>query len=162
MQKMDPQTLEQKIGQLETAITRLSQDPLLKDIPSDATILELEQFVAQTQGHAIHITVDRGPLEAVHVLVHRHATIAQLKQLVRSAIERQLRKTTRRRINWTCIWRQHCLALGTQRLLDERARLHDLGIVDGARLRFIRYVPPPKPVETQRKKSTTRKSSMKF
>ncbi|RKP06767.1 hypothetical protein THASP1DRAFT_31427 [Thamnocephalis sphaerospora] len=160
----DSSTLEAELAQLEEELATLQRDPLLQDLPTGLSPLELDQRVAYEHGHALRVMLDRGKLGLVEVIVRRAATIGILKQLVRLAIERHLAKraapvkeesqaadtsgmsATRkaaRSANWTYVWRHHCLALDTQRLLDERARVQEVGLQEGDRLRFIRYVPEP-------------------
>ncbi|KAI9595948.1 hypothetical protein BDF19DRAFT_35378 [Syncephalis fuscata] len=134
---------------LDRQLTVLLQDPLLSDLPQQVTPLEVEQLLAYEQGHAIRLVLDRGALQkSLEITASQTITVAVLKRLVQLAVDRHIRDTTTlmhgrsRSANWSYTWQRYCLMVNSQRLLDTKQRIHELGLHNGDRLRFVRYTPP--------------------
>lgn len=56
--------------ELEERLHNLLQDELLKDVPANPTIEEIETLISVERGHAYQITIDRSPLEPLCKRVH--------------------------------------------------------------------------------------------
>ncbi|KAL1915135.1 uncharacterized protein VTP21DRAFT_7616 [Calcarisporiella thermophila] len=115
----------------------LLQDPLLSDLPPDPTLQEIDHLIALEQGAAVRISILRGSLAPLSVIVHQSATVAELKQLVQTAATRA-NQGSKRKINWRYIWNRYCLVFEGQKLAGEKTRLDTLGIRAGSQIRFVR------------------------
>lgn len=60
MTQVEDASLEQD---LEERVRILLQDELLKDVPTNPRIEEIETLISVEQGRAYQITIDRSPLE---------------------------------------------------------------------------------------------------
>ncbi|KAI9488395.1 hypothetical protein BDB00DRAFT_848254 [Zychaea mexicana] len=139
-EKQEEQEQEALLEQeLKERLDVLLKDELLADVPSSPTIEQVDTLTAIEEGRAYRITVDRGPLEPLSIVVNQASSVNDIKRLIRNAIDRdRTATTTKTKISWKYIWRSHCLMFNGQRLLDNNAVVSQLGISQGSVLKFSR------------------------
>jgi len=57
----------------------LQDDPLVSDLPSDSTLIEIQSQIAVEYGQSISLYLDRPPLETIKLAVVNKSTIKDLK-----------------------------------------------------------------------------------
>ena len=121
----------------------LASDPLLSDLSASLTAPELRSLTALEHGTAMAVLVNRGD-RLTRVIVHRSATVLDLKRALRSAVELELarRGGRRRAIGWRYVWRANWLAFRGRRLKDDAATLEELGIGNKAEVGFVKRIRP--------------------
>ncbi|GAN06901.1 u11/U12 small nuclear ribonucleoprotein 25 kDa protein-like [Mucor ambiguus] len=124
------------IQQLEREIRNiLSKDELLSDVPSYATVEELEALLAIEKGQAYNISIERQPLPSIDITVWQSSTVRDIKRMIRLHVNRQ---PLRKQISWRCIWMSHCLEFEGTKLLNEDTAVSQLGIKQHSVLKFAR------------------------
>ncbi|KAG2188372.1 hypothetical protein INT44_001125 [Umbelopsis vinacea] len=136
---------DREISREETdhaAVVRsLLQDPLLSDLPENATLEEVKTLIAIEEGRAYRIRIKRNNMEDVPLVVSQATNVKQIKNLTEVTVKRMLRKQgINRSINWKHIWRTHCLVLNGEKLLNDRAVVSSLGIKNDTVLNFEKYI----------------------
>jgi U11/U12 small nuclear ribonucleoprotein SNRNP25 len=106
------------------------------------TLEQVDTLIALELGTAFEITVLRCGLEPLTIVVRQNATIADIKNLIVLQITRDLKEKGRRnkKIGWKYIWKTYCLMFEGKKLLEDKARIQEIGIRSGSILRFSRYV----------------------
>ncbi|KAL1933824.1 hypothetical protein VTP01DRAFT_7914 [Rhizomucor pusillus] len=135
MTQVEDASLEQD---LEERVRILLQDELLKDVPTNPRIEEIETLISVEQGRAYQITIDRSPLEPLSIAVRQSTTVSEIKKLIKAKLDRTLKTNEKKSISWKYIWRTYCLMLDGQRLTDDSAVVSQLGIKQGTVLKFSR------------------------
>ncbi|CAO0793638.1 unnamed protein product [Mucor circinelloides] len=124
------------ITQLELEISNmLSKDEVLANIPSYATVQELEALLAVEKGQAYNISIERSPLPSIGIIVRQSSTVRDIKRMIKLHVNRQ---SMRKKISWRYIWRSHCLEFESTKLLNEDAVVSQLGIKQNSVLKFAR------------------------
>ncbi|OAD07283.1 hypothetical protein MUCCIDRAFT_107889 [Mucor lusitanicus CBS 277.49] len=136
MSSISADTDSDLIQQLELEIhTLLSKDELLANVPSHATVEELEALLAVEKGQAYHISIERQPLPSIDIIVRQSSTVRDIKRMIKLHVNRQ---STHKQISWRYIWRSHCLEFQGRKLLHEDAVVSQLGIKQHSVLVFAR------------------------
>jgi len=106
------------------------------------TLEQVDTLIALELGTAFEITILRCGLEPLKMVVRQNATIADIKNLIVLQVTRALKEKGRRnkKISWKYIWKTYCLMFEGQKLLEDKARIQEIGIRSGSVLRFSRYV----------------------
>ncbi|RIA91773.1 hypothetical protein C1645_821609 [Glomus cerebriforme] len=110
---------------------------------TNSIILEqVDTLIALEMGTAFEINILRCGLEPLKMIVRQNATIADIKNLIILQVTRDLKEKGRKnkRISWKYIWKTYCLMFEGQKLLEDKARIQEIGIRSGSVLRFSRYV----------------------
>ncbi|KAK4521613.1 guanine nucleotide-binding protein subunit alpha [Mucor velutinosus] len=124
------------IQQLELQIRNLlSKDELLADVPSYATVEELEALLSIEKGQAYNISIERQPLPSIDIIVRQSSTVRDIKRMIKLHVNRQ---SMRKQISWRYIWRSHCLEFQGTKLLNDDAVVSQLGIKQHSVLKFAR------------------------
>ncbi|KAH8556645.1 hypothetical protein BGW37DRAFT_473513 [Umbelopsis sp. PMI_123] len=121
----------------QSMVKALLQDPLLSDVPQNATLEEVKTLIAIEEGRAYRIRIKRNGLEEVPLVVSQATTVKQIKELTQATLKRMLRRQgVKRSVNWKYIWRTHCLVLNGEKLLNDNAAVSSLGIRNDTVLNF--------------------------
>jgi len=143
------QHLTKRNKELPTAKKRklsslLLSDPLLAEVAPDATPEYLDGLIAQELGQAMTVFVVKYTGERIPLLVTSRTTVGDLKKQFQLVYAQQVEPVIKRKISWKYVWNKNCLMLEKVRLLDESARLEDLGMTHGSLFTFADYRPPDK------------------
>mmetsp|Transcript_1696 Transcript_1696/g.2625 ORF Transcript_1696/g.2625 Transcript_1696/m.2625 type:complete len:148 (+) Transcript_1696:569-1012(+) len=118
-------------------IGKLLADPLLADVPASPSVDDVERLIAVEKGLAIAVNIQRYDGEVITVIIAQNSTVMELKHAFQRTVSvREERLMGSRRISWRHFWRVECFMLNGQRLLDNSARLIDLGLYNNATLTF--------------------------
>ncbi|KAI7854182.1 hypothetical protein BDC45DRAFT_508854 [Circinella umbellata] len=120
--------------QLKERLETLLKDELLSDISTSTTIEQVNTLIDIEKGHAYRITIDRGPLNSLSLVVSQGTSVRDIKRLIQTTISHTT--NTNRKISWKYIWQSHCLLFNGQRLLNDNAVVSQLGISQGSILKF--------------------------
>ncbi|KAL5040060.1 U11/U12 small nuclear ribonucleoprotein [Batrachochytrium dendrobatidis] len=159
--KMDIK-MEIKMSEISDRITSMYNDIISDhrfngEIQPETSLDDLRTLLASKQNKSWHLTLDRGHLQPLDLVVRPIQCVRDLKRIVRAAWTRQQMVSSnlvrQRCINWRGIWTTHRLALTTDSsLLDQSTagsrilkilsrdldKLKDCGVSDGSHLRFVR------------------------
>ncbi|KAI9250471.1 hypothetical protein BDA99DRAFT_563987 [Phascolomyces articulosus] len=124
--------------QLKERLESLLKDELLNDIQSSPTIDQVDTLIAIEEGRAYRITIDRGPLDSLSIVVRQASKVHDIKRLIQTAVDHKNTSRSHTKISWKYIWRSHCLIFNGQRLLNDNAAVSQLGISQGSILKFTR------------------------
>lgn len=117
----------------------IDSDPLLKTLPTSATLEELNSLLALEHGRAMNITVWRGDNAGYSIVVDQDALILDLKKAIRYHFTmKQKRKGIKQLISWKYIWKKYWLYFEGQKLTPDHCKLKDFGVRNGADLTFIK------------------------
>ncbi|KAI7874941.1 hypothetical protein K492DRAFT_199572 [Lichtheimia hyalospora FSU 10163] len=122
-------------NELQQRIETLLDHELLKNVPKNPTIEELETLIAIEQGRAYRIKVDRNKLEPIYIVVKQASSVREIKKLIQIQFGRI---HPQQRVSWKYIWRTFCLSFKGKRLLDNEAIVSQLGIAQDSVLTFTK------------------------
>ncbi|GKV35885.1 hypothetical protein SLEP1_g44089 [Rubroshorea leprosula] len=73
------------------------------------------------------------------VRIAKNATVAELKQAIEELFS-SVPGEVQGNISWSHVWGHFCLSYGGQKLINDKARIQNLGIKDGDQLEFSRHI----------------------
>ncbi|CAB4385273.1 unnamed protein product [Rhizophagus irregularis] len=134
-------TETQKIG-INKNNSSMTGESSLTTTTTSLTLEHVDTLIALEMGTAFEITILRCGLETLKMVVRQNATISDIKNLIVLQVTRDLKEKGRRnkKISWKYIWKTYCLMFEGQKLLEDKARIQEIGIRSGSVLRFSRYV----------------------
>eukprot|EP00743_Colponemidia_sp_Colp-15_P005535 GILK01005955.1.p1 GENE.GILK01005955.1~~GILK01005955.1.p1 ORF type:complete len:151 (+),score=27.91 GILK01005955.1:43-495(+) len=131
---------DRTINEERKVFEKLLEDELLNDLPKDVTLEELERHIALEKGEALAITVRKLNDETITVIVPQTATVEQLKKILEKDIARREEPAMfPRKISWRYVWKNFCLNFMGYRMLDDKAKVMELGIRNQSEITFARY-----------------------
>jgi len=134
---------EKLLTRAQELVSRILKHPALADLPEDVDLEDVEAAVASARGQALHVRVQRFDGEHLDVTLPANADVATLKRAVQKAASKRASHTGQQ-ISWKYTWSKYCLVYShdgsRERLLDEHRLLQDMGIKDGAQLKFARQL----------------------
>ncbi|CAG8438653.1 11266_t:CDS:2 [Dentiscutata heterogama] len=120
-------------------LKQLLKDPLLSDLTKlnnngSISIEEVDILISLETGTAFEIKIERDGLEPLN--------IKNLIQLKVEKLQKESNKGLRpnKKISWKYIWKSYCLTFESQRLLQDKLPIQELGIRSGSVLKFSRLV----------------------
>ncbi|KAK3930745.1 U11/U12 small nuclear ribonucleoprotein 25 kDa protein [Frankliniella fusca] len=118
----------------------LPRDVLLRDLPNEVTLEEVNAQIALQFGRSMTVYVVRGDGEELPIVVPQGtATVLDLKQALRRFLSlRLMRQKNNIKISWRYIWRSHGLSYEGQPLSDDRKLLSHYNIHNRCRVTFIK------------------------
>ncbi|XP_014251459.1 U11/U12 small nuclear ribonucleoprotein 25 kDa protein-like [Cimex lectularius] len=117
----------------------ISCDSLIKDLPHDPTLDEINAQLALHHGQSITVIVKKDNNEKLPIVVHHGATVSDLKKAIRRYVALSLRrKGDNTKISWKYVWKENNLKSGSVILEEDRAKLNDCGIVNGSKVTFVK------------------------
>ncbi|XP_053211572.1 U11/U12 small nuclear ribonucleoprotein 25 kDa protein-like [Panonychus citri] len=141
MEKMNNQQLDNQLEKIEQQIEKLTQiDPVLKRLPSDVSLKELEDIVGLHEGRCWKIIVERYDGQEIELITDKESTISALKKSLQFYFTKHLKRSNvklQTKISWKCFWKRYDLCLNGLRLLDNSRTIKDFGIVNNSKLHFL-------------------------
>lgn len=132
---------QETMERIKEGLVKLTQDPLLSDLPVDVTLEEISSQIALEYGQSMTINVRRADDKLYPVVVPQAATVRDLKVAIkRHVILKLFRDTSRpqKHISWKYIWRTYWLHFDGQKLTDDRKLIKDYGIRNRDEVKFIK------------------------
>lgn len=128
-------------SQFEPLVSTLLDDPILADVPKNATVADIDTLIGVELGSAMKLSILKLDGSHLEVAVLNNAKVRDLKQAVMKYVDFQEQSHLgQRHISWKHVWDHFCLSYGKEKLLDDDARLHDFGIRKNDELRFEHHV----------------------
>ena len=141
MDQVNNQQMDNQLKKIQQEIEELIKvDPVLKTLPSDVTLKELEDIVGLHEGRCWKLIIERYDGQEIDVNIDKESTIAGLKKSLQFYFTLHLKRSDiklRNKISWKCFWRRYDLCFNGQRLLDQSMTIKDYGIVNNSKLNFI-------------------------
>ncbi|XP_067943151.1 U11/U12 small nuclear ribonucleoprotein 25 kDa protein-like [Watersipora subatra] len=108
----------------------IKEDPVLSDIPGDATLAEVNSQIAVEHGQSIRLYLDRYPLETVKLAVVNNSSIQLLKQTIKQQVSRHMERqgVHTQHLSWKYFWRKHWLTHNGVKLMDDKKTIKQYGI----------------------------------
>lgn len=118
----------------------LPKDPVLRDLPSEVTLEEVNAQVALQFGQSMTVYVVRGDGEELPIVVPQGtASVFDLKHALQRFITlRFMREKNSVKISWRHIWRTHCLSFNSQPLKEDKRLLSSYNIHNRCRVNFLK------------------------
>ncbi|CAI2185710.1 13148_t:CDS:2 [Funneliformis geosporum] len=111
--------------------TNTIDDSSLTAAINSLTLEQVDTLIALELGTAFEITIQRGGLESLKMVVRQNATIADIKNLIVLQISRDIKEANKKKGRKNRKIRQ--------KLLEDKARIQEIGIRSGSILKFSRY-----------------------
>ncbi|KFM77465.1 U11/U12 small nuclear ribonucleoprotein, partial [Stegodyphus mimosarum] len=107
----------------------IKTDPLLKYLPSSATLEELNSMLALEHGRAMTVIVHRADGQSYSVVVEQKATVMDLKKAIQRHVELKLkREGCGRTLSWRYVWKTYWLYHEGEKLTQDDKPLKDYQI----------------------------------
>lgn len=118
----------------------LPSDPVLRDLPNEVTLEEVNAQVALQFGRSMTVYVVRGDGEELPIVVPQGtATVLDLKHaLERHLTLRLMRQKNSLKLSWRHIWRTHWLSFEFLPLKEDKKLLSSYNIHNRSRVAFIK------------------------
>lgn len=116
----------------------LLSDYLLKDLPDDITIEEIQSQISVEHGQAITIFINReNNKDFLRVIVPQSVTVSSLKKAIAKSFESyQRRAGIRVKISWKYIWKTYSLNYDSIALDNNDSCIQDYGVKNKVVLTF--------------------------
>ncbi|KAF6041027.1 SNRNP25 [Bugula neritina] len=122
----------------------IKDDPLVSDLPSDSTLIEIQSQIAVEYGQSISLYLDRPSLETIKLAVVNKSTIKDLKIAIEKQVgrymERQKKHTTH--LSWKYFWRKHWIVHNRNKLTDNNKTIQDYQIKNKDHLQLCKRLKP--------------------
>ncbi|CAG8485950.1 6177_t:CDS:2 [Funneliformis caledonium] len=112
-------------------VSNTIDDSSLTAAINSLTLEQVDTLIALELGTAFEITIQRGGLEPLKMVVRQNATIADIKNLIVLQISRDIKEANKKKGRKNRKIRQ--------KLLEDKARIQEIGIRSGSVLKFSRY-----------------------
>ncbi|KXJ27715.1 U11/U12 small nuclear ribonucleoprotein 25 kDa protein isoform X4 [Exaiptasia diaphana] len=123
-------------------LTKLMKDPLLKDLPSEPKVEEVNAQLALEHGRAIVVNVRQQDEKAtiLPVVIVQNATVDDLKKAIKRHItlKQERDKDTSTQISWNYVWRTYWLTFHGQKLTEDHKQLKEYGISNKDEVTFTK------------------------
>ncbi|XP_020517336.1 U11/U12 small nuclear ribonucleoprotein 25 kDa protein isoform X1 [Amborella trichopoda] len=118
-----------KKARLQSMLNALLDDPILRDVPKDPTLNDVDTLISLEMGSAMKIIVVKMDNTSFDVAVMNTATLKDLKlAIVKKTNEMEQGQMGHRHISWRHVWSNFCLSHHNEKLLDDNSILHDFGV----------------------------------
>ncbi|KAH7415721.1 hypothetical protein KP509_14G058100 [Ceratopteris richardii] len=130
-----------KAARLEPILATLLEDPILSDVPKNATLADIDTLISVELGSAMRISVLRMDGMAIDVAIPNNARVRDLKKVIEKKYNglEQL-EMGHRHISWRHVWKNYCLCYLNQKLIDDQIFLQDCGIRNNCQVRFVAHI----------------------
>jgi len=128
-------------SQFEPLVSTLLDDPVLADVPKNATVSDIDTLIGVELGSAMKLSILK--LDGTHfdVAVLNTAKVRDLKEAVMKYVDTmEQSQLGHRHISWKHVWGNFCLSFGNERLVDDESRLTGFGIRNNDELKFEHHV----------------------
>ncbi|KAL4186641.1 hypothetical protein AMTRI_Chr09g34960 [Amborella trichopoda] len=130
-----------KKARLQSMLNALLDDPILRDVPKDPTLNDVDTLISLEMGSAMKIIVVKMDNTSFDVAVMNTATLKDLKlAIVKKTNEMEQGQMGHRHISWRHVWSNFCLSHHNEKLLDDNSILHDFGVRNNSQINFVPYV----------------------
>ena len=120
---------QEAFAHFRKGLKQLLDDQLLKYLPEDVSLKEVEMQLALHQGRAITVFIQRLDGQTVAVPVLQGARVKDLKAAIQLHIAKQVKRSGGpTHISWRSVWRSYWLSCNKVRFTDENALLSDYGV----------------------------------
>ena len=105
-------------------------------------IHDIEALLARELGTGLNVVLVRMDGERIPLTLAPTATVRDLKQLIKRVMSARLEKEAvmgKRKVSWKSVWTDFCLMHNGQRLLEDGARLCDVGVATDSDIAFARF-----------------------
>ena len=120
---------QEAFAHFRKGLKQLLDDQLLKYLPEDVSLKEVEMQLALHQGRAITVFIQRLDGQTVPVPVLQGARVKDLKAAIQLHIAKQVKRSGGpTHISWRSVWRSYWLSCNKVRFTDENALLSDYGV----------------------------------
>ncbi|XP_059072629.1 U11/U12 small nuclear ribonucleoprotein 25 kDa protein isoform X2 [Cryptomeria japonica] len=127
-----------KRARLQSLLSTLLDDPVLKDVPKNPNVADVNTLISLEQGSAMKLFVLRMDNT---IFVPNSASVKDLKSAVtRKVNEMEQSKMGHRHISWRHVWSNFCLSYANQNIIDDKAMLQDFGIRNNSQIHFVPYL----------------------
>jgi len=128
-------------SQFEPLVSTLMEDPVLSDVPKNATLKDIDTLIAVELGSAMKLSILKLDGTSFDVAVLNTAKVRDLKAAVIKYIDSMEQiQMGHRHISWKHVWGNFCLCYGSTKLIDDDTPLQNFGIKSNEELRFEHYV----------------------
>eukprot|EP00123_Amoebidium_parasiticum_P000201 comp10490_c0_seq1/m.5225 comp10490_c0_seq1/g.5225 ORF comp10490_c0_seq1/g.5225 comp10490_c0_seq1/m.5225 type:complete len:176 (-) comp10490_c0_seq1:36-563(-) len=121
----------------ETVSDLCKSDPLLRALPPNVSLSELQYMVEALEHEPVRVTVKKRDGSSYDLCLSRQSTVSDLKHLIEhrtSTAEEPLMEP--RKISWKYVWKTYHLVCEGVRLTEPHVLLRDYGVRDGATVTF--------------------------
>lgn len=125
----------------ESSLRRLiASDALLKDLPVDVTIEEVNAQVAVVRGQSITVTILRSHEAPLNVVIPQIGTtvLALKKAIERSFNLKQKRLKSRTKISWRYVWRTYHLQVDGRTMRNGNELVATYGVRNKSEISFVK------------------------
>ncbi|MCO5576002.1 hypothetical protein L7F22_029809 [Adiantum nelumboides] len=127
-----------KAARLEPILEMLLEDPILADVPKNATLADIDTLISVELGSAMKLSILKMDNTVMDVAIPNNARVCDLKKVVEMKVtDLEQAKMGHRHISWRHVWKNYCLCYLNQKLLDDLVPLQDYGIRNNCQVRFV-------------------------
>ncbi|KAL5013803.1 hypothetical protein ScPMuIL_008073 [Solemya velum] len=117
----------------------ITTDPLLCDLPPEATLEEINSQIALEHGQAMMVFVRRADGQVMPIVVTQTATVLDLKHAIKRYMSLKLTREGRKiGLSWKYIWKRYWLHFEGQKLTENNKPLKEYSIKNKDEVTFIR------------------------
>jgi len=128
-------------SQFEPLVSTILDDPVLADVPKNATVSDIDTLIGVELGSAMKLSILKLDGTQFEVAVLNAAKVRDLRQAVMKYIDSMEQdQLGHRHISWKHVWGSFCLCFGNAKLIEDDARLQSFGIKNNDQLRFEHHV----------------------
>ncbi|KAI5073814.1 hypothetical protein GOP47_0011827 [Adiantum capillus-veneris] len=126
-----------KAARLEPILATLLEDPILADVPKNATLADIETLISVELGSAMKLSVLKMDNTVIDVAIPNNARVRDLKKVVEKKVS-GLEEVVmgHRHISWRHVWKNYSLCYLNQKLLDDLIPVQDYGIRNNCQVQF--------------------------
>lgn len=130
-----------KIARLKTIIATLLDDPVLADVPKNASLADIDTLISVDLGSAMKLSIVKMDNTIIDVAVPNNARLRDLKVVVEKKVNAmEQAKLGHRHISWRHVWKNYCFCYLNQKLIDDFAYLQGFGIKNNCQISFVAHV----------------------
>jgi len=130
-----------KRARLQSLLSTLLDDPVLKYVPKNPSVADVDTLISLELGSAMKLFVVRMDNTMIDVAVPNSATVKDLKSaVVKKVNAKEQSQMGHRHISWRHVWSNFCLCYTNQKLIDDKGMLQDFGIRNNSQIHFVRHV----------------------
>lgn len=130
-----------KAARLEPILATLLQDPILADVPKNASLADIDTLISVELGSAMKLSIVKMDNTVIDVAVPNNACLYDLKNVVEKKVTGlEQAELGHRHISWRHVWKNYCLCYLNQKLLDDFSSLQDYGIRNNGQVRFVSHI----------------------
>ncbi|ORX58512.1 hypothetical protein BCR36DRAFT_580125 [Piromyces finnis] len=135
--------------ELLNILDQLKHETFLSDIKEENFNADYINLLYKYEtGNAFKITIERGNLPSIEIIIKSNATLLDLKHQYEKELNNlylnncSSNKNKRKRnfINWSYVWKRYCFSFKGTRLTENKLNLKDIGFERNTTLQFKKYL----------------------